>query len=57
LATNNTNLIEAELRLKIPEVMKSNGYFLHSDHSIPSTVDYSTYKYFIAKGLEIGTYR
>ena len=32
------------------------GYVLHSDHSIPNTVDYATYRYFVERGLELGTY-
>ena len=30
------------------------GYVLHSDHSIPNTVDYETYRYFVDRGLELG---
>lgn len=56
LYTNNRKKIDAELESKIPEVMKKSGYVLHSDHSIPNTVNYETYQYFINKGLELGTY-
>jgi adenine/guanine phosphoribosyltransferase-like PRPP-binding protein len=46
------------LALNIPLfVMGKYGYALHSDHSIPNTVHYETYKYFIEKGLELGTYK
>ena len=37
--------------------MKNFGYVLHSDHSIPNTVNYETFQYYIEKGLSVGTYR
>jgi uroporphyrinogen decarboxylase len=55
--TNDKARIDAELEAKIPEVMQNFGYVLHSDHSIPNTVRYDTLKYFIEKGLELGTYK
>jgi uroporphyrinogen decarboxylase len=57
LYTNDKSIIDKELEEKIPEVMRNFGYVLHSDHSIPNTVNYETYKYFIQKGLDLGTYR
>ena len=57
LYTNDRRQIDAELETKIPVVMGHNGYTLHSDHSIPNTVHYETYRYFIERGLELGTYR
>jgi uroporphyrinogen decarboxylase len=56
LYTNDRQVIDAELEAKIPEVMQNYGYVLHSDHSIPNTVHYDTYQYFIEKGLDLGTY-
>ncbi|NJD03950.1 MAG: hypothetical protein FIA99_15435 [Ruminiclostridium sp.] len=56
LYSNDRKLIDQELEAKIPEVKGKFGYVLHSDHSIPHTVDYETYKYFIQKGLELGGY-
>lgn len=56
LYTNDRAQIDAELEAKIPVVMRKNGYVLHSDHSIPRTVSYDTYKYFVERGLELGTY-
>lgn len=56
LYSNNRETIDRELAEKIPEVKKGFGFSLHSDHSIPKTVDYETYRYFIQKGLELGTY-
>lgn len=54
--TNDRKIIDAELESKIPTVMKNFGYCLHSDHSIPNTVNHDTFHYFIQKGLELGTY-
>jgi len=56
LYTNDRAVIDAELEAKIPTVMQNFGYALHSDHSIPNTVYYETYRYFIEKGLALGTY-
>ena len=56
LYTNDRAVIDAELEAKIPVVKEGFGYFLHSDHSIPRTVDYETYRYFVKRGLELGTY-
>jgi len=56
LYTNDKNVIDAELSAKIPVVKGGYGYVLHSDHSIPDQVEYETYKYFVEKGLELGTY-
>lgn len=56
LYTNDLKQIDRELEEKIPIVKGRNGFVLHSDHSIPQTVDYATYKYFIEKGLELGKY-
>ena len=55
LYKNDTREIDAELDAKIPIVKTGHGYVLHSDHSIPSNVDHDIYKYFIHKGLELGT--
>ena len=57
LYTNDLARVEAELQAKVPPVMPGYGYVLHSDHSIPNTVTYDTYRYFVQRGLEIGTYR
>jgi len=57
LYSNDKNKVDAELEKKIPIVKGNYGYVLHSDHSIPNTVHYETYRYFVDKGLEMGTYR
>lgn len=57
LFTNDKNLINTELEAKISTVMGNYGYVLHSDHSIPDTVEHEIYHYFVNKGLELGTYK
>ncbi len=56
LYSNKRPIIDAELEAKIPIVKQKNGFVLHSDHSIPNTVDYDSYRYFVKRGLELGTY-
>jgi len=56
LYTNDYDIIDAELEAKIPVVKEGFGFVLHSDHSIPKTVGFETYRHFISKGLELGTY-
>lgn len=56
LYSNDRRKVDAELEAKVPVVMQNYGYVLHSDHSIPNTVEYDTYRYFVDRGLELGTY-
>ena len=56
LYSNDKATIDAELEAKIPTVKQGYGYIAHSDHSIPKTVDYETFKYYIDKVLELGKY-
>ncbi|MCL2461504.1 MAG: hypothetical protein FWF44_02475 [Defluviitaleaceae bacterium] len=56
LESNDRARIDAELEKKIPIVKEGFAYFLHTDHSIPKTVDFDTYGYFVEKGLELGKY-
>lgn len=56
LVTNDRALVESELRCKLPEAMAGSGYILQVDHSVPDQVHYETYRHFVNKGLEIGTY-
>ncbi|NOY75895.1 MAG: hypothetical protein GXP32_08930 [Kiritimatiellaeota bacterium] len=56
LVANDLNAIKAELNEKIPIVKDGFGYILHSDHSIPDTCDYDTYRYFVDEGLRLGNY-
>lgn len=57
LYTNDKTEIDRELESKIPIVKEGFGFVLHSDHSIPGNVECDNYKYFIKKGLELGTYK
>ena len=57
LYSNDRALILKELEQKIPAMMETCNYVLHSDHSIPKTVHIDSYRYFIEKGLELGSYR
>jgi uroporphyrinogen decarboxylase len=56
LYTNDRKKIDAELEAKIPVVKEGYNYIVQSDHSIPNTVTYDTYRYFINKALELGRY-
>jgi uroporphyrinogen decarboxylase len=56
LESNDRAAIDRELESKIPIVKQGFGYMLHSDHSIPDSVSYETYRYFIEKGLSLGKY-
>jgi uroporphyrinogen decarboxylase len=57
LETNDWKAVDAELESKLPGAMSGSGYILQVDHSVTSQVDYETYKHFVERGLEIGTYR
>jgi len=54
--TNDRKIIDRELESKIPIVKQGYAYFLHTDHSIPNSVDFDTYCYFVEKGLGLGKY-
>jgi len=56
IISNDRAKIDAELEEKIPAMKGGHNYFIHSDHSIPATVDFETYKYFIDKALSLGRY-
>lgn len=56
VCSNDKAQIDEELEAKIPLVKQGFGYIFHSDHSIPETVDYENYRYFMKRALELGTY-
>ena len=56
LVANDREAIRRELAEKIPAVKGNCGYILHSDHSIPTTTEYQTYRYFVDEGLRLGKY-
>ncbi len=55
IISNDRRRIDRELEAKIPVVKQGNGFVLHSDHSIPNTVGYDTYRYFVERGLALGS--
>jgi uroporphyrinogen decarboxylase len=57
LLTNDLEIVRRELEAKTPGAMAGGGYVLQVDHSVPDQVNYETYRYFIEKGLKIGTYK
>lgn len=57
LETNDCAAVEAELQAKLPLAMAGSGYVLQVDHSVSPLVDYDTYRFFVERGLEIGTYQ
>ena len=56
VASNDLPGIRRELESKIPFVKQNNGYILHTDHSIPESTEYESYRYFLETGLELGRY-
>jgi len=56
LETNDTAAVEAELAKKLPAAMAGSGYILHTDHSVSPRVGYETYRYFLERGRQMGTY-
>jgi uroporphyrinogen decarboxylase len=56
LISNNLGRVRKELEKKLPQAMAGSGYILQVDHSVSDQVCYETYKYFVQRGLEIGTY-
>ena len=56
LVANDRDAIAQELAAKIPALKQDYGYILHSDHSIPTTTEYETYRFFVDEGLRLGTY-
>ena len=56
LVANDREAIGRELQEKIPVAKADYGYILHSDHSIPTTTEYETYRFFVDEGLRLGRY-
>ena len=48
---------EAQLRERLPVMMKGGGYLFSSDHSIPDFVDLKTYQRIVALAKETGVYQ
>jgi len=47
LETNDLAKVDHLLNEKLPAATAGSGYIVHTDHSIPPSVDYKTYKYFV----------
>jgi uroporphyrinogen decarboxylase len=56
LESNDRQAVEAMLLSQLPQAMAGSGYVLQVDHSVSPLVEYDTYKFFVERGLEIGTY-
>lgn len=54
LVANDREAVRRELAAKVPVLKQNNGYILHSDHSIPDTCHYETYRFFVDEGLRLG---
>jgi uroporphyrinogen decarboxylase len=57
LESNDRKAVERELAAKLPGAMAGGGYVLQVDHSVSDRVEYATYRHFVDRGLELGTYR
>lgn len=57
LETNDLKAVERELAAKVPGAMAGGGYVLQVDHSVSHVVEYDTYRFFVERGLEMGTYK
>jgi uroporphyrinogen decarboxylase len=57
LETNDLKAVERELAAKLPGAMAGSGYVLQVDHSVSHLVEYDTYRFFVERGLEMGTYK
>ncbi len=56
VGSNDRDGIRRELESKIPFVKQNFGFIFHSDHSIPESTEYETYRYFLDVGSELGRY-
>ena len=56
LISNDLGRVRRQLELKLPAAMAGSGYVLQVDHSVPTQVNYETYRYFVEEGLKIGSY-
>ena len=50
------NLIEAEMREKVPILKENGGYIFGSDHSIPSSISFKDFKRVVELAKELGAY-
>jgi uroporphyrinogen decarboxylase len=50
------NVIEEEIRAKIPEAKKGGGYIYHSDHSVPDDISFEQYRRVLELVAHYGSY-
>lgn len=53
LETNDKSQVKAYLEDTLPTVLDNVPFILHTDHSIPQSVEYDTYRYFLDTAFEI----
>ena len=56
LESNDLERVEQEVRTKVLCGKEGGGYAFHSDHSIPSSVRFETYKFAVQQALKYGRY-
>jgi len=56
MGSNDLGRIEAEMASKIAAGKKTRGYAYHSDHSVPPTVSFETYKFIVQCLDKMGNY-
>ena len=56
LDSNDRERIEEEIRSKFAAGMATRGYAYHSDHSVPPTVSWDTYRFIIQCVEKYGQY-
>ena len=56
LETNDLEKVEEEVKKKVVCGMQGGGYIFHSDHSIPSSIEFKTYRFALECGRKYGTY-
>ncbi len=56
LATGDRQQIPKEVTTKIETAKVGGGYICHSDHSVPPTVSWDDYRYWMELAHEVGRY-
>jgi uroporphyrinogen decarboxylase len=55
-ATNDRELIRQEVTSKLLAAKPGGGYIYHSDHSVPPTISFDSYRYAVDLARELGQY-
>jgi len=56
LATEDRELIAREVTTKVEAARPGGGYIHQSDHSVPPTVSYDSYRFWMDLARELGDY-